>query len=140
MSLTLGLQNTGFQLPQHVVISLRRLFGMEELLFDLSSYPIPESPDDLKTRSCKNIRRNKNAPTTKHANNCTSSLTLKGHLRQVTMTPHPGFECIITLDSGIPPKVQQYMITIGKVLGQTWLMGKLQASLFCLHYHRQPRL
>jgi hypothetical protein len=29
------------------------------------------------------------------------------------MIPHPGFGCIVTLDSGVPPKVQQYLITIG---------------------------
>jgi hypothetical protein len=80
---------------------------MEELPSDLSSYPILASPDDHpKTRSCKNIRRNKNAPTTKHANNCMSSLTLKGHLRQVTMILHPRFGFIIILDSEVPPKVQ----------------------------------
>ena len=28
------------------------------------------------------------------------------------MNPHPGFGCIVTLDSGAPPKVQQYLITI----------------------------
>jgi hypothetical protein len=110
----LDLEHDGFQLSQHAVISPRRLFGMEELPSDLSLYPIPASLDHHpKTRSGKNIRRNKNTPTTKHTNNCTSSLTLKGHLRQVTMIPHPGFGCIITLDSGVPPKVQQYMITIG---------------------------
>jgi hypothetical protein len=87
---------------------------MEELPFDLSTYPTPTSPDDYsKTRLDKNIRRNKNAPTTKHANNCASSLTLKGHLRQVTMIPLPGFVCIVTLDSRVPLKVQQYLITIG---------------------------
>jgi hypothetical protein len=90
---------------------------MEELLSDLSSYPIPTSPDHHpKTRSGKNIRRNKNAPTIKHANNCASSPTLKGHHRQVTMILHLGFGCIIILDSGVPPKVQQYMITIGSFL------------------------
>jgi hypothetical protein len=87
---------------------------MEELPFDLSSYPIPTSLDDFpKTRSGKIICRNNNEPTTKHANNCMSSLTLKGHLRKVTMIPHPGFGCIVTLDSRVPPKVQQYLITIG---------------------------
>jgi hypothetical protein len=87
---------------------------MKELPSNSSSNPIPASPDDHpKIRSGKNIRRNKNTPTTKHANNYASFLTLKGHLRQVTMIPHPGFGCIITLDSGVPPKVQQYMITIG---------------------------
>jgi hypothetical protein len=29
------------------------------------------------------------------------------------MISHPKFRFIITLDSGVPPKVQQYMITIG---------------------------
>jgi hypothetical protein len=90
---------------------------MEELPSDLSSYPIPASPNDHpKIRSGKNIRRNKNAPTTKQANNCASSLTLKGQLRKVTMIPHLGFGCIVILDSGAPPKVQQYLITIGTFL------------------------
>ena len=109
----LDLKNVGFQLPQSIIISMRRVFGMEELLFDLSSYPNPTSADDhVKTRSGKNIRRNKNAPTTNHTKNCTSSLTLKGHLCQVTMISHLGFGCIIILDFGVPPKIQQYLITI----------------------------
>jgi hypothetical protein len=113
----LDLEHANFQLPQRAVISPRRLFEMEEFPFDLSSYPIPASPDDHpKTRSYKNIRRNKNAPTTKHANNYVFFLTLKDHLRQVAMILHPGFGCIITLDSRIPSKVQQYMITIGHFL------------------------
>jgi hypothetical protein len=87
---------------------------MEELPFDISSYSTPASPDDYsKTRSGKNIRRNKNAPTTKNANNYASSLTLKGHIRQVTMILHPGFGCIVILDSRVPPNIQQYMVTIG---------------------------
>jgi hypothetical protein len=113
----LDLERAGFQLPQRAVISPRRLFKMEELPFDLSSYPIPAPPNEYpKIRSGKNIRRIKNVPTTKQANNCASSLTLKGQLRKVTMIPHPGFECIISLDSGVPPKVQQYLITIGSFL------------------------
>jgi hypothetical protein len=110
----LDLESAGFQLPQRAVISPRRLFGMEELPFDLSSYFTPASPDDYpKTRSDKIIRRNNNAPTTKHANNFASSFTLKGHLRKVTMIPHPGFGCIVILDSRAPPKIEQYLITIG---------------------------
>jgi hypothetical protein len=42
----LDLERAGFQLPQRVVISPRRLFGMEELPADLSSYPIPASPEE----------------------------------------------------------------------------------------------
>jgi hypothetical protein len=96
----LDLEHTGFQVPQHAVIFPKRLFEMEELPSNLSSNPIPASPDDHpKIRSGKNIRRNKNVPTTKQANNFASSLTLKDHLRKVTMILHPGFECIIILDS-----------------------------------------
>jgi hypothetical protein len=110
----LDLEQAGFQLSQHVIIFLRRLFGMEELLSDLSSYSIPASPEKHpKIRSGKNIRRIKNAPTTKQANNCASSLILKGQICKVTMIPHPGFGCIVTLDSETPTKVQQYLITIG---------------------------
>jgi hypothetical protein len=125
---------------------------MEELPFDLSSHPIPAFADDYpKTRSGKIIRRNNNAPTTKHANNCTSSLTLKGHLCKVTMIPHLGFGCIIILDSGAPPKVEQYLITIGSFLKcscqyfkdmATKSLGKCGQWANCkhLHCHRQPRL
>jgi hypothetical protein len=87
---------------------------MEELPFNLASFPTPASPDVCpKTRSSKSIRRNNNALTMKQANNCASSLTLKGQIRKVTMIPHPEYGCIVTLDSGAPPKVQQYLITIG---------------------------
>jgi hypothetical protein len=110
----LNLEQAGFQLPQRVVITPRKLFEMEELPSDLSSYPIPASPKKHpKIKLGKNIRRIKNVPTTKQVNNCTSSLILKGQIRKVTMIPHPGFGCIVTLDSGAPPKVQQYLITIG---------------------------
>jgi hypothetical protein len=110
----LYLESTAFQLPQRAVISPRRLFGMEELPFNLASFSTPASPDEFpKTRSGKSICRNNNAPTTKQANKYASSLTLKGQIRKVTMIPHLGYGCIVTLDSGAPPKVQQYLITIG---------------------------
>jgi hypothetical protein len=110
----LDLDSAGLQLPQHAVISPKRLFGMEELPFNLASFPTLASPHEFpKTRSSKSIRRNNNAPTMKHANNCASSLTLKGHLRKVILIPHPRYGCNVTLDSGVPPKVQQYLITIG---------------------------
>jgi hypothetical protein len=70
----LDLESAGFQLPQRAVISPRRFFRMEELPFDLASFPTLESPHEFpKTRLGKSIRRNNNAPTTKHANNCASS-------------------------------------------------------------------
>jgi hypothetical protein len=110
----LDLESASFQLPQCAVISSRRLFGMDEPPFDLASFPTPASPDVFpKSRLGKFIRRNNNASSTKQANNYASSLTLKGHIRKVAMIPHPGYGCIVTLDSGAPPKVQQYLITIG---------------------------
>jgi hypothetical protein len=110
----LELDSVGFQLPQRAVISPRRLFGMEELPFNLASFPIQASPYEYpKTRVGKTIRRNNDASTMKQANNYASSFTLKGHLLKVTMIPHPGFGCIVILDSGALPKVEQYLITIG---------------------------
>jgi hypothetical protein len=110
----LDLESAGFQLPQRAVISPRRLFRMDELPFDLASFPTPTSANEFpKTRSGNSIRRYNNAPSTKQTNNCASSFTLKGQIRKVTMIPHPGYGCIVILDSGAPPKVQQYLITIG---------------------------
>jgi hypothetical protein len=92
----LELDSVGFQLPQSAVISPRRLFGMEELPFNLASFPIQASPYEYpKTRVGKTIRRNNDASTMKQANNYASSFTLKGHLLKVTMIPHPGFGCIV---------------------------------------------
>ena len=78
---------------------------MEELPFDLFSFPTPTSLDEYpKTRLGKTICRNI-TPTMKQTNNCASSLTLKSHLCKMTMIPHPGFEYIVILDFGAPPKV-----------------------------------
>jgi hypothetical protein len=75
----LDFESVGFQLPQRAVISPRRLFGTEELPFNLASFPTLASADDCpKTRSGKSIRKNKNAPSTKQANNCASALTFVG--------------------------------------------------------------
>jgi hypothetical protein len=77
----LALENASFHLPQCALISPRRLFG-SDIPVDVASYPTPPFPDDHpKTRSGKNIQRYKKAPITKHANNCTSILTLKAHVR-----------------------------------------------------------
>ena len=110
----LHLESIGFQLPQRAVISPRRLFGMEELPFSLPSFPTLANADDFpKTRSGKSICRNNNAPNIHQTNNCASTLILNGQICKVTMIPHLGYGCIVTLDSGAPPKVQQYLITIG---------------------------
>jgi hypothetical protein len=75
----LDFESAGFQLPQRAVISPRRLFGTEELPFNLASFPTPAFADDCpKTSSGKSICRNSNAPSTKQANNYTSALTLNG--------------------------------------------------------------
>jgi hypothetical protein len=95
----------------------RRLFGGQEALLNFLSYPILAFLDDHpNTRSSKNIQRNKKVPSTKHAINCASALTLEGCLQQVTLILQPRFGCIITLDSSTLPKIQLYMITIGSFL------------------------
>lgn len=107
------LQRAGFRLPQRLEISPRRLFGNDHSPTDLSRVEVPESAAEHPSmRSGKKIRRNPNGPTTKQANNCASALTLKAMVHQVTMVPLPGFGCIITLDSGTAPSIEQYMITI----------------------------
>ena len=141
----LDLKCIGFQLPQHVVISPKRLFRMEELPFDLSSYPIPASPNKHpKIRLGKKIRRIKNEPTTKQANNYASSLALMDHLQKLTMISHPRHGCIISLDSRVPSKVQQYLITIGSFLNcsceyfknmATKSLGKRGSWASCKHLH-----
>jgi hypothetical protein len=122
----LDLESAGFQLPQRTVISPRRLFGTKELPFDLSSLPTPTSPNKFpKTKLDKSICRNNNAPSTKQANNCASSLTLKGQICKMTMILHPRYGYIVTLDSGPPPKVQQYLITIGTFLNALMSPSKI---------------
>ena len=82
----------------------------------LSLITLPTPPflnDHLNARSGKDILRNKKGPTIKHTNNYSSTLTLKGHVRQITKIPYPKFRCIITLDLEIPPKIQQDIFTIG---------------------------
>ena len=109
----LDLQNAGFCLPQRLEISPRRLFGNHDLPLDVLGLQVPESPaEHPSTRSGKKIRRNPKAPTTKQANNCASALTMKAVIREVTMVPHPGFGCIIALDSGTSPAIERYMITV----------------------------
>ena len=110
----LDLQNAGFRLPQRVEISPRRLFGDHAVPKDISEVPAPKYSSDYPSiRSGKKIRRNPKSPTTKQANNCASSLTLRAVISQVTIVPHPGFGCIITLHSGIQPSIQQYVVTVG---------------------------
>ena len=87
---------------------------MEELPFNLASFPTPAFLYEFpKTKLAKSIRRNNNTSTMKQANNYASSLTLKVHIRKLTIIPHFGYECIVILDFGAPLKVQQYLITIG---------------------------
>ena len=111
----LALEKACFQLLRHLEMSPRRLFGDHNNVVNLSEYIPPAFPDDHpKRRFGKNIRRNPNAPSTRHSNNCGSALSLKGRLQKVSMIPVPALECIVTLDSGTPPKIEQYLMTIGQ--------------------------
>ena len=111
----LSLENAGFRLPQLKEMSPRRLFQDRAAAVDLSAYPTPAYPDEFPTRrSGKLIRRNKKAPSTKHSNNCASALSLNAKVSKLCMLPAPALGCIVTLDSGKPPKVQQYYLTISQ--------------------------
>ena len=109
----MALEATGFQLPQRQPISPRRLFGEHSATQLLSSYPILGDADEHpKIRGGKRVRRNPKAPTTMQANNSASALTLTARIERVTMVPHPGFGCIVSLISGTEPRVQKYTLSI----------------------------
>ena len=109
----LALEAAGFRLPQRQMISPRQLFGGEVGVELVQAYPCPSSPEEHPTnRSGKVVRRNPKAPTVKHKNNCASALTLNARILKVTMVPHPGFGCIVSMASGTDPNVQNYMLTI----------------------------
>jgi len=79
----------------------------------VSAYCIPCLPNEHpKMWLGKTIHQKPKAPTIKHANNCASTITLKVCICQVTMVPHPGFGCIVCLDFGLEPTIEQYMLTI----------------------------
>ena len=109
----LALEATGFQLPQRQPISPWRLFGEHSGMHLLSSYPVPDDADEHpKIRDGKRVLRNSKAPTTMQANNSASALTLIARIERVTMVPHPGFGCIVSLISGKEPRVQKYTLSI----------------------------
>ena len=90
-----------------------KLLHDHSLPLDLASYTTPAYPDEFPTRrSGKLIRRNKKAPSTKHANNCASALSLKAKVHKLYMLPALALGCIVLLDSGTPSKVQQYYLMI----------------------------
>jgi len=53
------------------------------------------------------------APSTKQANNSAFALTLHVAIHQVTQIPHLGFGCIVTIEAGMVPNSQQYIVTLG---------------------------
>ena len=109
----LALEAAGFQLPQRQPISPCRLFGEHSATQLLSSYPVPGDADEHpKIRGGKRVCRNPKAPTTMQANNSASALTLTARIERVTMVPHPGFGCIVSLISGTEPRVLKYTLSI----------------------------
>ena len=82
---------------------------------DLKAYPPPENPSDHpKTRYGKNIRRNLQAPTTKHHNSCASTLSVVGRICKSLMVPGPTLGCILNLESRSISKVSTYLVSIGQ--------------------------
>jgi hypothetical protein len=91
------LENGGFHLPQRAIISPRRLFGMEELPFDLSSYHLEE----------QQCAHNETYQQLHILSNLTRSSSSSDDDPSFRIWMH------IILDSEVPPKVQDYLITIG---------------------------
>ena len=141
----LALEVAGFRLPQRQVISPRRLFGGETSIELVLTYPVPSSPNEHPhSRAGKVIRRNPKAPTVKQQNNCASALTLNARIGKVTMVPHPGFGCIVSLHSGMHPRSENYMLTISSFPECTCLnfkemklrsLGKRRAWTNCKHLY-----
>jgi hypothetical protein len=112
----ISLENVGFRLPQRKEMTPSRIFQDHPLPLDLASYTSHAYPDEFPTwHSGKLIMRNKKALSTKHANNCASTLSLKAKVHKLCMLPALALGCIISLDSGMPPKVQQYYLTISQL-------------------------
>ena len=109
----LALEAAGFQLPQRHAISPRRSFGEHSGIHLLSSYPVPNKADEHpKIRGGKRIRQNPKSLTTMQANNSAFARTLIARIERVTMVPHPGFGCFMSLISGKEPRAQKYTMSI----------------------------
>jgi hypothetical protein len=59
-----------------------------------------------------------------------SSDAFQTGLRSITMIPHQGHGCIIGLDSGVPPAITQYQVTISSFVGCTCLTFKKTMTKF----------
>jgi hypothetical protein len=115
-----ALEAAGFQLPQKEQVSPRRLFSTSTPPTDLSSVPIPDDAARYPgKRNGKLVKRTSGRPNPKQRLSIGSAESLKARLGALTMVPHPGYGCIITLDSGIPPNITQYQITVSSFPGCT---------------------
>jgi len=93
------------------------LFGGQPGIDLVCAHPIPRLADEHpKIRAGKPIHRNPKAPMTKQQNNYASALNLNARIDRVTMVPHPGFGCIILLQSELQPQIENYMMTISSFL------------------------
>lgn len=111
----LTLERGGFQLPQRLDISPRRLFhDTLDSTIDLSMYPLPPNPDYYPTsRFEKKIKRRKSGPLTDQLLRWGSALTVKAKFRKRTMVPMPGLGCIIHLVVEKSNLVEEYILTLG---------------------------
>ena len=140
----LALEAAGFQLPQKVPVSPRRLFSTEKPPANLDTVPVPADADRYPgKREGKIVKRITGRPNPQQRLALGSSESLKARLHAVTMIPHPGHGCIIALDSGTPPDVKQYQITISSLPGcscpafkktMTKFRGNRQFS-YCKHVY-----
>lgn len=140
----LALEEAGFQLPQKKPVSPRRLFTSDPPPRNLDSVPVPAEADRYPgKRDGKIVKRTATRPNPQQRLSMASSDSLKARLRSITMIPHPGHGCIIALDSGAPPNVTKYQITISSLPGctcpafkktMTKFRGRVQFT-YCKHMY-----
>jgi hypothetical protein len=98
---TLLLQDPDFKLQERPSMSPRRMFMLSNI-FEAPFFDQPglTNPNIYPTtRNSTTIRRNANAPTTKHHKKRESACNIKRTVLGVTVLPFPGLGAIISLES-----------------------------------------
>jgi hypothetical protein len=108
-----ALENAGFQLPSKERVTPTRFFKNSAPPLDLSRVGIPENPNYIPSRrKSKATRYSGTGPSTKRRENVGSARAMHGTILKLTMIPHPGFNCVMMLQSKPPPTDAVYQVTV----------------------------
>ena len=98
---------------------------------DFSTLQVPENPDQYPgIQKSKPIRRSNSGSSSKQLLNINSAKAMQGSILKVNMIPHPGFNCIITLQSKPCPIECVHQLTVSSYLHCTCLIFKETMSKF----------